>query len=159
MPVLGNDAFGQVSAKSEQQKWRWEFAAFGVEGDEHGSYAAALTELRTVQCRMFPGWSQQGNRRAHLLHLKELLYREKNDLEALQDPMFVETIGRVDGIISQLGAPGALPRNPFPGFRNFGNTCYANAVLQCLFHCNRVRAQWSHGGDDMPAQGLLLRPA
>ena len=80
--MLGDDAFGKVPTNSKQLKWRWEFAALEVEGDEHDSHAAALSELRTVQSRMFPGWSQQGNRRAHLLHLKELVCREKNDLEA-----------------------------------------------------------------------------
>ena len=42
---------------------------------------------------------------------------------------------------------GVPARNPFPGFRNLGNTCYANAMLQCLFHCDGVCAQWREGAD------------
>ena len=42
---------------------------------------------------------------------------------------------------------GVPARNPFPGFRNLGNTCYANAMLQCLFHCDCVRVQWRQGPD------------
>ena len=30
-------------------------------------------------------------------------------------------------------------RSPFPWFVNCGNTCYLNAVVHCLFHCEAVR--------------------
>ena len=29
--------------------------------------------------------------------------------------------------------------SPFPGFVNLGSTCYLNAGVQCLFHCERAR--------------------
>ena len=30
--------------------------------------------------------------------------------------------------------------SPYPGFVNLGSTCYLNAVLQCLLHCEKARA-------------------
>ena len=34
--------------------------------------------------------------------------------------------------------------NAYPGFGNLGNTCYLNAVLQCLLHCSKVRDFLAH---------------
>ena len=31
--------------------------------------------------------------------------------------------------------------NVFPGFRNFGNTCWLNSLLQCIMHVERLRRE------------------
>ncbi|MCP4945539.1 MAG: ubiquitin carboxyl-terminal hydrolase, partial [Planctomycetaceae bacterium] len=41
----------------------------------------------------------------------------------------------------------------FPGFRNHGNTCYLNSLLQCFFHCRAVRS-WCHAADDVDGSAL-----
>ena len=74
-----------------------------------------------MRSRLYPAWSEMEARHAHLLSLKEALRAENDE---------------------------RLARNPFPGFGNLRNTCYANAMLQCLFHCDCVRAQWRTTDDN-----------
>ena len=38
-------------------------------------------------------------------------------------------------------------QNDFPGFRNLGNTCFLNAVLQCMFHCEPLGADLLNNPD------------
>ena len=38
-------------------------------------------------------------------------------------------------------------QNDFPRFQNLGNTCYLDAVLQCIFHCEPLGADLSNSPD------------
>ena len=119
LPVLGADALGKVVCVATTSKWRWEFA--GALGDNCDTEAAALEELRSARSRLCPALSDMETHNPQFLSLKEA-QRAENDER--------------------------LARNPFPGFGNLGNTCYANAMLQCLFHCDCVRAQWRTTDDN-----------
>ena len=95
-----------------------------------------------MRSRLYPAWSEMEARHAHLLSLKEALRAENAGRLALQGSTFRSVTSPPELLLSTPVLHCFPARNPFPGFRNVGNTCYANAMLQCLFHCDCVRAQW-----------------
>ena len=68
-----------------------------------------------------------------------------------------EKEARLLALLQDAGLPVLGTLNPFPGFRNLGNTCHANALLQCLFHCVCVRSQWSIRVGDRLGSGWWRR--
>ena len=49
-------------------------------------------------------------------------------------------------------------QSPYPGFINLGNTCWMNAVLQCVFHCHAFR-RTLHDQEDGPKESCVTRVA
>ena len=53
------------------------------------------------------------------------------------------TCFRLTGPFTEYSLLSGNNANVFPGFRNFGNTCWLNATLQCLLHTAPIRASSS----------------
>ncbi|KAL9940750.1 hypothetical protein V8E36_000238 [Tilletia maclaganii] len=50
------------------------------------------------------------------------------------------------------------PDMPLLGFENFGNTCYANSVLQALYHCQPFRESLLKHRDENPPKKAIIAP-
>ena len=72
--------------------------------------------------------------------LKEIVRVEVAERAALQGPAFVSVTAPWESLLSKPVQHDSPAQNPFPGFRNCGNACNANAMLLCLFHCDCMRA-------------------
>lgn len=135
--VLGDSVYGTVE-RHEERAWRWSFAAAGVDvrSEAFGAETAAVDDLRELQLMLFPAWLQTDQRSSHLEHLlQSRAQRRQLDSLASRAPLvFASRRLRECAVAASCAPSGAVPR-PFRGFSNLGNTCYLNAVTQCLFHC------------------------
>ena len=118
-----------------QVVWRWSFEAAGysIHSEDFLSEGEAATELRFLQRKLYPEWCVLAQRRRHLERWSHVLRERRLHAQLMEDP-------RMQGFASPERSilPGgfvqrkAARRMPFPGFRNLGDTCYLNALLQCL---------------------------
>ena len=122
-----------LACPSQEVVWRWSFQAAGypIESDEFQSEAEATAELRKLQAKLYPGWEDEGQRRKHLERLQRALKEERQHAETLQEPSMQAFARQVGVVPEDFRVEGEALRNPFPGFRNLGNTCYLNAVARC----------------------------
>ncbi|KAE8258719.1 hypothetical protein A4X13_0g1486 [Tilletia indica] len=69
--------------------------------------------------------------------------------------------GPTGGMVSRLRVWEDLERPDMPllGFENFGNTCYANSVLQALYHCQPFRESILKHMDENPSPRTAPAPA
>ena len=150
--VLGPAHVGDV--EPHDGKWRWTFRAAGV--DRHSgpfdTRSAARDDLRHLQTALYPAWIDHSVRAAHLEKLLSQREQEEKVLAILQRPSMAFMRG-ADGHAGMLGQrldlrPDArVPSQRLDlrvgaraqGFENLGNTCYINAVTQCLLHCKPFR--------------------
>ncbi|CAD6886971.1 unnamed protein product [Tilletia controversa] len=65
------------------------------------------------------------------------------------------------GMVARLRVWEELERPDMPllGFENFGNTCYANSVLQALYHCQPFRESILKHRDENPPAKTVSTPA
>ena len=152
--ALGKVTLGhvlEVAQKSDRREslgrpetpvvWRWSFEAAGypIHSEDFSSEGEAAAELRLLQRRLYPEWCETAQRKRHLERWRDVLRERRLHTELMADP-------RMQGFVSsgRCILPGdfvpekVVPRLPFPGFRNLGNTCYLNALLQCLCHCSPI---------------------
>ena len=151
--VLGQGMHGNIESidvPSSAQKWRWTFANVPIiiVGDLHDNEAAAIADLARIQAMLFPEglpvelWFNAVRRGAHLVRVKESVKRFDASWRFAKSPS-----------APQLATHLAYPHDPrtlqndWPGFRNLGNTCYINAVIQCIFHCTPLASGVSTAKD------------
>ena len=153
LPVLGKSAVGQVVSRDSSGKWQWEFDE--VLGDLCDSESMALAQLHRLRFHLFSSHLEEDSRSTRLRSLKEIVRVEIAEREAMRGPAFASVTAPLESLLSKPVLPSFPAQNPFPGFRNCGNTCYANAMLHRLFHCDCVRAQWG----PVPDGGCAMRAA
>jgi len=98
-----------------------------------------LHAVRDARGTRKPGWSEseRAQHRRPLQQLQKQLASNYTAWCAAHDQQVRPELPA----LQTLAAPGQAfaGRSPYPGFTNLASTCYINAVLQCLFHCGRVR--------------------
>jgi hypothetical protein len=132
--VLGSTTFGEIEAAAGD-KWVWKImdADWHVASELYVSKDIAIEELAVVQAGLFPDWHDVSKRHSRVLYLKSKLQEESRYAAASVDAVLGDFLpADAERHSSQFVSGSSDATNYFPGFRNLGNTCYFNAVLQCL---------------------------
>ena len=99
--------------------------------------AMELAAIREDLCDI--GWHDVRKRE----QLLRLVVQRRSKLQHLHRLAQVNTLPFARPLLSQLavssGTHLGLPGDRAQGFPNLGNTCYINAVVQCLLHCTPFR--------------------
>ena len=104
------------------------------------SKEVVIEDLAVVQAGLFPAWHDVSKRHNRVLYLKSKLEEESRYATASADPILGDSLP-ADAAThsSQLVSALADVTNYCQGFRNLGNACYFNSVLQCFFSCHAAR--------------------
>ena len=143
LPHILGRAAERIYGKVEQCDggWRWTFVPVGLQvfGNVHESYVAAVEQLRQLQHALYPAWHDPAKRAAHLQYLlrSQPLKQELHDIVSRRRLAFARD--RLSELTSCSGGSGSIAVALACGLPNLGNTCYINAVTQCLFHCMPFR--------------------
>ena len=108
-----------------------------MEGPQVESRAEAARALAGLQARLYPEWHHPGTREQHLRALLRDDDRQQQLRGLLAQP------GMRFARAAALEAAASAPRDGragAAGFPNLTNTCYINAVVQCLYHTHPFRA-------------------
>ena len=137
--------------------WRWTFAPANVDqvSKPHVSKEVAEAELRWLQLDLYPAWADEDFRAEHLRRLLQRRQNEpqlisllaKRSLAVAREPLAKLAGLSYSSVGASSGSSGDLPsqrvdlrhQTPLCGLPNVGNTCFLNAVTQCLLHCRPFR--------------------
>ena len=142
--VLGPEHYGEV--EKCDGGYRWTFAKAGVPqcSEAFASQAAAFEALRWIQLELYPIWLNEADRENHIRYLMRRRTDEQQVAALANEPVLAFARAGLTKSISQPHASTSqrvdLRHDPLAcGFANLGNTCYLNAVTQCLLHCRPFR--------------------
>ena len=105
------------------------------------------------------GWTQDDRRRRRkpVLALEQQLRRNYRSWCVAHDQQVRPELPS----LQSAAAPGQAfaGSSPYPGLTNLASTCYFNSVVQCLFHCQAVRAAFAgkEGGDALSCTTQLAK--
>lgn len=75
---------------------------------------------------------------------EDAAWRRRSDVESHMRRVSHRGDGRQDQPTGQINRPVWTDQQPV-GLRNLGNTCYLNAVVQCLYHTDKLTAFFLDG--------------
>jgi hypothetical protein len=132
-------ALASCVCKAPDGAFCWTFAPAGIEvsSDTFGSKTEALADLMAVRRQLHTVWHDVSKREAHLRRVQEVR-NQSQKLESIAQRVILRFAR--NSLLSKISVGvGAESSTLGRGFPNLGNTCYINAVVQCLFHCAPFR--------------------
>jgi hypothetical protein len=156
--ILGQHAASLYGTVEEcDGGWCWTFAPANVDhcSETFATEQAAEKDLSWLQLDLYPAWADPDARDAHLRRLLQLRQHEpqlisllaKASLSVVRGPLAklaglpCSSAAASDGFSGGDSSQGVDLRHQrlLCGFPNLGNTCFLNAVTQCLLHCRPFR--------------------
>ena len=142
--ALGPEYYGDVEKCDGGYRWTFVQARVPLCSEAFASQTAAYEALRWIQLELYPVWMNEADRHNHIQYLMRRRTDEQKVAALASEPVLAFARETLTQSLSQphaaTGQRGDLRHDPLVcGFANLGNTCYLNAVTQCLLHCRPFR--------------------